>query len=224
MIEVKKVGVLLEKTIHGFENEGVLNPAAILVDGTIHLFYRAVSKGNYSSIGCCTLKDPLVIDYRSEIPLLFPQFDYEMHGVEDPRIVKIDELFYLTYTAYDGVNALGALATSKDLVHWEKKGLIVPQITFKEFERLSSSKTVLNNKYNRYNVTGGAYADFQRIDTMIVGNHLIGHRHIAKGQALHRTANLLLNQATHLQHARAYAFKLSVKFFRNVFVSHSTFQ
>ncbi|MES2798017.1 MAG: pesticidal protein Cry7Aa [Bacteroidota bacterium] len=157
MIDVKKVGVLLEKTAFGFENEGVLNPAAILVDGTIHLFYRAVSKGNYSSIGYCTLKDPLKIDERCEIPVLFPQFDYEMHGVEDPRIVKIEDLFYMTYTAYDGVNALGALATSKDLLHWEKRGLIVPQITYKEFERLSSSKTVLNDKYNRYNVTGGAY-------------------------------------------------------------------
>jgi len=35
--------------------------------------------------------------------------------MEDPRIVKIDDLYYLTYTAYDGVNALGALAVSKDL-------------------------------------------------------------------------------------------------------------
>jgi beta-1,2-mannobiose phosphorylase / 1,2-beta-oligomannan phosphorylase len=71
--------------------------------------------------------------------------------VEDPRIVKIDDLFYLTYTAYDGVNALGALATSKDLVHWEKKGLIVPQICYDEFSRLAGSKGSLNEKYLRYN-------------------------------------------------------------------------
>jgi len=30
------------------------------------------------------------------------------------RIVKIDDLFYLTYTGYDGVNARGALALSKE--------------------------------------------------------------------------------------------------------------
>ena len=42
MIEVKKEGVLLNKTELGFENEGVLNPAVIKVDDIIHLFYRAV--------------------------------------------------------------------------------------------------------------------------------------------------------------------------------------
>lgn len=36
----------------GFENEGVLNPAAREGEG-VHLFYRAVSKSNYSSIGYC---------------------------------------------------------------------------------------------------------------------------------------------------------------------------
>ena len=51
MIEVKKEGILLKKTTLGFENEGVLNPAVIREGNSIHLFYRAVSKGNYSSIG-----------------------------------------------------------------------------------------------------------------------------------------------------------------------------
>ena len=46
MIEVKKEGILLQKTSNGFENEGVLNPAAIRDGDFVHLFYRAVSKGN----------------------------------------------------------------------------------------------------------------------------------------------------------------------------------
>src|SRR5689334_4536794 len=104
MVEVKKEGILLKKTTLSFENEGVLNPAVIREGDSIHLFYRAVSKGNYSSIGYCKLKDPLTIEERSEKPVLFPRFDYELHGMEDPRIAKIDDLYYLTYTAYDGVN------------------------------------------------------------------------------------------------------------------------
>lgn len=151
MIEVKKEGILLKKTALGFENEGVLNPAVISDGKTIHIFYRAVSKGNYSSIGYCSLTSPLVVEKRNEVPLIFPQFDYETHGVEDPRIVKIDDLYYLTYTAYDGVNALGALAVSKDLVNFEKKGIIVPTITYDEFRRLAESKGVINEKYLRYN-------------------------------------------------------------------------
>lgn len=151
MVEVKKEGVLLEKTVLGFENEGVLNPAVIREEGSIHLFYRAVSKGNHSSVGYCRLKGPLTVEERFDSPVLFPQYGYESHGAEDPRIVKIEDLYYLTYTAYDGVNAMGALAVSKDLPHFEKLGLIVPQITFDEFRRLAGSKGAINEKYIRYN-------------------------------------------------------------------------
>jgi predicted GH43/DUF377 family glycosyl hydrolase len=60
-------------------------------------------------------------------------------------------LYYLTYTAYDGVNALGALAISNDLINWNKLGVIVPQITYDEFSHLAGSKGVINEKYLRYN-------------------------------------------------------------------------
>ena len=151
MIEAKKLGILLNKTTLDFENAGVLNPATIREGNTVHLFYRAVSTGNYSSIGYCRLDGPLTVEQRSAKPILIPEFDYESHGMEDPRIVKIDDLYYLTYTAYDGVNALGALAVSKDLIHFEKRGLIVPRISYHEFNYLAETTTPLNIKYLRYN-------------------------------------------------------------------------
>lgn len=151
MLEVKKEGVLFNKTQLGFENEGVLNPATIREGDHVHLFYRAVSKGNYSTVGYCKLKGPLEIEERHDIPLLFPQFDYESHGIEDPRITKIDDTYYLSYTAYDGVNALGALATSTDLVHFNKHGIITAHIVYDEFQRLAACKSVLNEKYARFN-------------------------------------------------------------------------
>jgi predicted GH43/DUF377 family glycosyl hydrolase len=129
----------------------VLNPAVIQENGHFHLFYRAVSKGNHSTIGYCELLSPLTLRTRSESPILFPEFDYESQGLEDPRIVKVDDLYYLTYTGYDGINALGALALSKDLKHFDKQGLIVPQITYEEFSHLAESKGVINKKYLRYN-------------------------------------------------------------------------
>jgi beta-1,2-mannobiose phosphorylase / 1,2-beta-oligomannan phosphorylase len=155
MIEVKKEGIVLHKTDLNFENEGVLNPGVIQEGGKIHIFYRAVRKGNYSSIGYCKLSQFLTVEERLDTPLIFPQFDYESHGVEDPRVTKIDDLYYLTYTAYDGVNASGALAVSKDLVEWEKMGIIVPQITYSEFNHLAESKGTINEKYARYNSDGG---------------------------------------------------------------------
>ncbi len=151
MISVKKEGILLSKTLLGFENEGVLNPAVIQDSTGIHMFYRAVSKGNYSSIGYARLDSPLQISERSQTPVMFPQHEYESRGVEDPRIVNIEGIFYMTYTAYDGVNAMGALATSDNLVNFEKKGMIVPQLTYAEFSHLAGAKGAINEKYLRYN-------------------------------------------------------------------------
>ena len=151
MITVKKEGILLKKTSLAFEDEGVLNPAAIREGNTVHMFYRAVRKGNFSTIGYCKFDGPLKLAERNDTPLLIPHFDFESHGIEDPRVVKIDDLYYLTYTAYDGVNALGALATSADLKHFERHGLIVPQFLYDEIKPLIESKGPFNAKYERYN-------------------------------------------------------------------------
>jgi predicted GH43/DUF377 family glycosyl hydrolase len=130
-----------------FENEGVLNPAAIREGNHVHLYYRAVQKGNHSSIGYCKLEGPLTIVERWNKPIMVPEFDYESQGVEDPRIVKIDDLYFMSYTAYDGLNALGALATSKDLIHFEKQGIIVPSISYAEFVRLVNKNIKIKEGY-----------------------------------------------------------------------------
>jgi len=151
MITVNKLGILLKKTTKKFECDGVLNPAVIKVGDTIHLFYRALAKDNYSTIGYCTLSSPMVVETRSEVPILIPQSEYEFQGLEDPRIVEIEGMYYLTYTAYDGINALGALATSKDLIHWKKEGIIVPKITYEEFKHFIEVEGKVSEKYMRFN-------------------------------------------------------------------------
>jgi len=151
MITVKKEGILLKKTKLEFENEGVLNPAVIREGDNVHMFYRAVQNGNKSSIGYCKLDGPLTVVERWEKPFMVSEFDYESQGIEDPRIVKIDEVYYMTYTAYDGTNARGALATSRDLIHFKKHGLIVPHITYAEFVfLLESAGTVDENYYHNH--------------------------------------------------------------------------
>ncbi len=147
MIKVKKEGILLEKTNLTFEDECVLNPAVIREGDNVHVFYRAVQRGNYSSIGYCKLDGPLTVSERSTKAFIIPEFEYESQGVEDARIVKIDDLFYMTYTAYDGINARGALATSKDLKHFKKQGIIVPPITYSEFVFLAESSGKVNKNY-----------------------------------------------------------------------------
>ncbi len=151
MIQVIKHGVILEKTDLGFENEGVLNPATFKEADVVHLFYRAVRKGNYSTIGYCRLEGPLTVVERFDTPVLYPQAAFESQGVEDPRISKIGDDYYLTYTGYNGVNALGAYAMSKTLPNFEKKGILTPQITYDDFRHLAESHGLMNEKYLRFN-------------------------------------------------------------------------
>lgn len=155
MITVRKEGIILQKTTLHFENEGVLNPAAIREGNFVHLFYRAVSEGNHSTIGYCRLEGPLKIQVRKEQPIMIPEFDYESQGLEDPRIVKIEGIYYMTYTAFDGVNALGCLTTSTDLRNFDKKGIIVPQITYEEFNALAETNDSIHEKYFRFNQHSG---------------------------------------------------------------------
>ena len=131
MLAVKNEGIILEPTDLRFESKAVFNPACIEVDGNVHLFYRAMGKGNISSIGSCRLEGSKVIE-RLDHPVLFPEHDYEKQGVEDPRITLLGQTFYLFYTAYDGRNARIAYATSDDLVNFTKKGLVSPNITYDE--------------------------------------------------------------------------------------------
>lgn len=151
MITVEKHGIILSPTDREFENNGVLNPGIYQDGNTIHILYRAVQEGNLSTIGYAKSEGPFKIIERLDRPLITRDFDYEKRGVEDSRIVKIDDTYYITYTAYDGINAMGALATSKDLLHFEKHGIITPKINYQEYEKLVlCCGTKLNPKYHHY--------------------------------------------------------------------------
>jgi predicted GH43/DUF377 family glycosyl hydrolase len=105
------------------------------------MFYRAVKVGNHSSIGYCQFKDGKLI-YRSKEPIIKPEFEYEKHGTEDPRIIFLDGIYYLFYVAYDGTNARVALATSRDLKTFKKKGVITSQMTYDKVEDLFTQSKV----------------------------------------------------------------------------------
>jgi predicted GH43/DUF377 family glycosyl hydrolase len=115
-----------------WEEKDVFNPAAVVRNGKVYLLYRAEDTvgrhAGTSRIGLAESDDGLVFR-RRPTPVLYPDDDamrvYEWEGgCEDPRIVEDDAgVYYLTYTAYDGRTARLAVATSTDLVHWEKRGL-----------------------------------------------------------------------------------------------------
>lgn len=103
-----------------WESAYVYNAAAITVDEHVFLLYRAQGPDKVSSIGLAWSTDGYNFD-RLDYPILEATEPWEIGGgVEDPRVVRIDGIFYMTYTAYDGRTPRLALATSENLINWRK--------------------------------------------------------------------------------------------------------
>lgn len=138
-----------------WEERNVLNPAAIVKNDTVFMLYRAQDQWGTSRIGLAYSLDGLHFEKRAT-PVFYPDQDnqkdrewnyrkqegvpYELDckscyfdGVEDPRIIQSEEgNFIMTYTAYDGKTARMSIASSKDLIHWNKHGLILKGDKYKE--------------------------------------------------------------------------------------------
>jgi predicted GH43/DUF377 family glycosyl hydrolase len=109
-----------------FSAAGTFNPAAVRVDGKTVLLFRGQDKNGTSRIGYATSPDGQHFTVRAE-PVLSPEADYEKDGgVEDPRLVKLGNRYYLTYTGYNKRDAQLCLATSTDFIHWDRKGVLLP--------------------------------------------------------------------------------------------------
>ena len=119
-----------------WESAGTFNPAVLFVPdkpgsgpgaaGKFVMLYRAQDASGTSRLGYAESRDGIHFTRRAE-PVLSPETDYERDGgVEDPRLQKIDETYVLTYTGYNKKDAQLCLATSGDLIHWERKGVILP--------------------------------------------------------------------------------------------------
>jgi beta-1,2-mannosidase len=110
----------------GWESAGTFNPAVVLHHGKVVMLYRAQDSTGTSRLGYAESTDGLHFTRRPE-PVLSPEAPYEKDGgVEDPRLVKIGSLYYLTYTGYNKHDAQLCLATSRDLIHWDRQGVILP--------------------------------------------------------------------------------------------------
>ena len=125
----------------GWESAGTFNPAVLYLpalreyfQGAPHashpakfvMLYRAQDTAGTSRLGYAESSDGIHFKHRPE-PVLSPEADYEKDGgVEDPRLQKFGDTYYLTYTGYNKKDAQLCLATSADLIHWERKGVILP--------------------------------------------------------------------------------------------------
>lgn len=139
-----------------FESAGTFNPSVIKKDGKFVMLYRAQDHKGTSSLGYATSDDGVHFTRRPE-PVMVAEAPYEKGGgVEDPRVQKIGSTYYLTYTGYNNVDGSGpgkkdaqlCLATSKDMVHWERKGVIIPSYKGKWNVKWTKSGAIVSEKIN----------------------------------------------------------------------------
>lgn len=117
--------ILLPRKGHAWEARAVFNAAAVYDRGLFHLLYRAQGTNGVSSIGYAVSVDGF--DWlRLDKPVLEPGNEQEAKGVEDPRVTRIGNTFYLCYTAYSGTFYQIALARSQNLISWERMGFPLP--------------------------------------------------------------------------------------------------
>lgn len=104
---------------HSWEAKATYNPAAIYLNGQVHLLYRAQSEDNTSVLGYASSKNGLDIDNRLSEPVYVPRESFEQKltpggnsGCEDPRLTQIGNKIYMCYTAFDGRNPPRVALTS----------------------------------------------------------------------------------------------------------------
>lgn len=139
-----------------WEAGSVFNPNVLKENNVFHLFYRATNDlkkdkigGYVSSIGYASSSDGINFSKR-ETPLIKPTEKYESGlGCEDPRVTKINDTYFIFYTAVEGIDdnkkVRIALATSKDLKTITKHGIVGPKGSTSKAAVLFPEK--INNKY-----------------------------------------------------------------------------
>ncbi len=140
----------------GFESAGTFNPSVVKKDGKYVMLYRAQDRKGTSSLGYATSDDGIHFKRRPE-PVMSAEAPYEKGGgVEDPRLQKIGSTYYLTYTGYNNIDGVAAdkkdaqlcLATSADLIHWKRHGIIIPGYKGKWNVKWTKSGAIVPEKIN----------------------------------------------------------------------------
>ncbi len=107
---------------------------AVYKDGkTYIMLFRAIGDDWVSRLGIAHSEDGEHFVIK-ESPVFSPVEPWEHKGCEDPRMVKLGDTYYITYTAYDGSTARAAIASSKDLKTWVGRRLLFPDLNHQHRE------------------------------------------------------------------------------------------
>jgi len=117
--------ILEPDPLHEWEALNVFNAAVVHHNGLSHMLYRAQGLDRVSHIGYAVSEDGFRWS-RLDRPVFSPATEFETRGVEDPRVSRIGDTFYMVYVAYSGTFYQIALARSRNLITWERVGFPLP--------------------------------------------------------------------------------------------------
>lgn len=124
----------------GYAADAVFNPAAVVHNNQVWLLCRCINLAQKAPAPCWSVStlawarsDDGIHFTMDEEPCFAPtELSPYIGGFEDPRIVKIENKYILTYTGVKGKtpdgqwDTPGLLAVSEDLIHWEEYGEVLP--------------------------------------------------------------------------------------------------
>ena len=127
--------VMLPDATSDWECYNVFNPGVLYDNGLFHMIYRGQGHDWISRLGYAVSVDGVTWN-RMRDPIMGPEDGTDSRGLEDPRLTKLDGVYYMTYTAYGreftgegepthaGGGILPMVARSSNLITWEKLGPI----------------------------------------------------------------------------------------------------
>lgn len=142
---------ILVPTKHKWENKAVYNCGTTIIDGRVAILYRAQGDDMVSRFGLAFSDDGYHIAERLPEPVFVPDIDseYEKMGVEDPRITKIDNTYYIVYTAasfYQDITGRGEEERQSGETPWRVRLSIAHTSDFKTFTKHGVVVTHIDSK------------------------------------------------------------------------------
>ena len=138
-----------------WEEKNIVGAAAAVKNGRVYWLYRAEPNNIHNSrVGLGISEDGIHFNCLPT-PVLYPDEDafktYEWPGgTEDGRLVmREDGLFIYIYCSYNGRNPRQSVATSRDLIHWNKQGpAFARAYDGKYLNQLSKGGSVISRYYD----------------------------------------------------------------------------
>jgi beta-1,2-mannobiose phosphorylase / 1,2-beta-oligomannan phosphorylase len=122
--------ILVPNKDNWWESKAVFNCSVSYDGNSVHMLYRAIGEYDYyiSRIGYAHSTDGFQFNRRENIAICQTE-DYEIFGMEDPRITQIDNKIFITYIVLsdyvkNNPKVYSALTVTKDYYKFTKLGII----------------------------------------------------------------------------------------------------